>query len=209
MSHNWNTGTQDTFDRFPNLSPAFQLDTIGMRLFHHPDSGGQGFFRVSLVRTERQVYHHQRTIHRFHDRFTMVNHLVERNRQSGHVSSHYVRSGVSHRDHIHSCLIDQFRHRIIIGGKHGYFLTTLLHLYQAMRGHLSIIIDFCDRHIIFLLIVSAAKVSIIIYFQDKHSRHLSLCRHVQGRTSRYRSRRYHPQHCSRERNTFPSPTSHG
>ena len=77
MSHNWNTGTQDTFDRFPNLSPAFQLDTIGMRLFHHPDSGGQGFFRVSLVRTERQVYHHQRTIHRFHDRFTMVNHLVE------------------------------------------------------------------------------------------------------------------------------------
>ena len=149
MSHNWNTGTQDTFDRFPNLSPAFQLDTIGMRLFHHPDSGGQGFFRVSLVRTERQVYHHQRTIHRFHDRFTMVNHLVERNRQSGHVSSHYVRSGVSHQDHIHSCLIDQFRHRIIIGGKHGYFLATLLHLYQAMRGHLSIIIYFCDRHIIF------------------------------------------------------------
>ena len=44
MSHDRNTRTQNTFDRFPNFRTSFKLDTIRMRFLHHTDSRSQRFF---------------------------------------------------------------------------------------------------------------------------------------------------------------------
>ena len=46
---------------------------------------------------------------------------------------------------IHTSLIDQLSHRIIVSCQHGNFLPTLFHFYQAMCGHLSICLLYTSR----------------------------------------------------------------
>ena len=106
MTHDRNTRTQNTFDRFPNFRTSFKLNTIRMRFLHHTDGRSQRFFRVTLIRPERQIHDNQGTLYRFHDRFTMIDHLVKRDRQCCYITSHYVGSRIAHQYNIHTGLID-------------------------------------------------------------------------------------------------------
>ena len=135
MTHHWNAGAQDALNRLAHFGAALELHAVGMCFLHDADSRSQSLFRVALVCSERHVYNHERAVHATHHRLAVINHLVERHRQSGHVSSHHVAGGVAHENHVHSSLVDEFRHREIVGCKHRYFFSALLHFEQAASSH--------------------------------------------------------------------------
>ena len=140
VSHNRNTGTKNALNRFDNLFTAFQLQCVGMALFHYTDGGSKSFFRISLIRTERHINHYHSTLYSTYNRLSMINHLIECNRKRSYITRHHIGSRVTDKNHIHPGTIYNLCHSVIVGSQHRYLLASFFHFYQAMCGHLSIIL---------------------------------------------------------------------
>jgi hypothetical protein len=67
----------------------------------------------------------------------MIYHLIEGHGQSGGVARHDIGCRVAYEDDVHTCLVDEFCHRIVIGGEHGYLLTLGFHLSKTACGDLA------------------------------------------------------------------------
>ena len=133
MPHHGDSRRKDTVHRFEDLLAAFDLHRIGLGLLHDADGRLERHFRISLVRTERQIDHHQRTAHGACDRAGMINHHIERDRHRRFVTRHHVGRRVAHQNHIDPRRIHDAGHRIIVRSQHGDLLPALLHLPQTIR----------------------------------------------------------------------------
>ena len=117
-----------------------------MALFHNPDGRGKSFHRVTLVCTKRHVAHHQCAVCALDDALGMINHLVEGDWQCGHIAGHDIRGRVADQYHVDTGLVNQLCHREVISCKHGDFLATTFHLYQARGRHLALFVNCVCRH---------------------------------------------------------------
>ena len=135
VAHHGDAGAQDALHRLPDFGTTLHLDCLGMALLHDAYGRGECLLGVPLVGTEGEVYHHEGAFYGLHHRFGVIYHLVEGDGECRHVARHDVGGGVAHQDDVYSRLIDDFGRRVVVGGEHRDFLTALLHLHQAARGH--------------------------------------------------------------------------
>ena len=80
MSHHRDTGAYDTFHRVDDFFTAFELQCVSVTFFHDADSGSKALHLIALVRSERHINYHHRTLYTTYYGFGMINHLVERDR---------------------------------------------------------------------------------------------------------------------------------
>jgi hypothetical protein len=114
-------------NRILYFQSAFEFHGMCARFFHDPDCGVQRLSGISLVRSKRQIHDNQRPFYGPHYRSSMVDHLVDRDRQRRFVAGHYIGSRIAHQDQLDACCIHNARHRVIVGGKAGYFFATRFH----------------------------------------------------------------------------------
>ena len=136
MSHNRNTGSQDSVDRLHDLFSSFQFDGIRSRFLHNANRGTQSLLGIALVGPEGEIHHHQGPFDRPDHRGGMVDHLIERDRQGGGMAGHDIGSRVSDEDHVDARILQDSGKGEIIGGQHGNFLPFQLHLLKHMGGDL-------------------------------------------------------------------------
>ncbi len=65
----------------------------------------------------------------------MIDHVIKGNGESGLKPCHDIRGGITDEDHIYPCLIEDLRHRIIIGCEHRDLFTLQLHLIKHVSGN--------------------------------------------------------------------------
>ena len=65
VSHDRNTGTENTFYRPDDFFPAFQLQSVCMALLHNTDGRGKAFHFISLIGTERHIHHYHCALYTF------------------------------------------------------------------------------------------------------------------------------------------------
>ena len=140
MSHNRNTGTEDTFHRTYNFFTTLQFQSVCMTLFHNTDSRSKTFHLITLVRSKRHIYYHHSTFHTTNYGFCMIYHLVEGNRKRSHITCHHITGRIAYQDYIHACTVYNLCHSIVIRRQHRYLFASLLHLYKAMSSHFSSVI---------------------------------------------------------------------
>ena len=147
VSHHRNTRADDTFHRIDDFFSAFQFQSIGMAFLHNADGRSKTFHFVTLIGTERHVYYDHSAFYATYYWFSVINHLIESNRQCSHITRHHVRSGVAYQNYVHSRTIYDLCHCVIIRSKHRYSFASLLHFNQAMSSHLSCVIWYITSHV--------------------------------------------------------------
>ena len=118
MSHDGNTGAEDTLHRTDDFLASLQFEGVGMAFFHNTDSGSQSLQFVALIRAERHVDNDHGTLHTANHGFAMINHLVERDGKRGDIACHYIGSGISHQNHVYPGTVHNLRHSIVIRCQH-------------------------------------------------------------------------------------------
>ncbi len=133
MPHNGNAGAEYALHRLHYFGTAFEFKSIGMGFFHYAYGTGNSFPGIALIASEGHVYHYQGPLNSLSHRFAVIDHLIQSDRQGGNISGHYVRSRISNENNVHTSLIYQLCHRVIVGREHGNFFISLLHFCQTMR----------------------------------------------------------------------------
>ena len=146
MTHNGYTGRKDSLNRFANLAATFHFTASAWLSFMIRIAEARGLHGVALICTERHIAYHQRTVSTLDNALGMVNHLVESHRQSGHITGHNIRCRVTNKYHVNTGLVDELGHRVVIGCKHGDFLATTFHFYQARSCHFALFVYSVCRH---------------------------------------------------------------
>ncbi len=140
MSYHRYAGAEYALDRLAYFGAPFEFHGFGAALFHDAYCRVEGLLAVALIGAKRQVAYNQCACHTFHYRCGMVYHLVESHRQCRHIACHHIGCGVADEYHIHSGLVDEFGHGIIVGGEHSYLFATLLHFGESACGDLATVL---------------------------------------------------------------------
>ena len=139
VPHHGDARLDDAADGADNLLPALHLQGVGVALLHDADGRVHPLQLVALVGAEGHVHHHHGAAHTPHHALGMINHLVQRDGQRGHVAGHDVGGGVTHQDDVHPRAVHDLCHGIVIRGQHGNLFAPLLHLYEAMGSYFAIV----------------------------------------------------------------------
>ena len=86
------------FDLFPVILffATFKFDGMSTTFFHDTDTAIKGFFAIALIRSKRQIDHHQRAFNGSDNRGGVVDHLIKRYGKCGFVSGHHIRGAITH-----------------------------------------------------------------------------------------------------------------
>ena len=119
VPHHRDAGLHDAADLLLAAHTAFQLHRVRTGLLHEPDGGVQRFLRTVLVRTERQVGHHQRTLGRADHGPGERDELVDGDGQRGVVAEHGVAGGVADEQEVDSGTVEDLRGQEVVARQPG------------------------------------------------------------------------------------------
>ena len=114
-----NLGIDDAADQFGTLFTAFDLHHFRPRLFHKARRVADGLVDVSLVRAKRHVPHQQRMLNSPMRGAGVVQHFVQRDRQSVLIAQHGLGQRVTDQHDVDAGLVDQARGRIVVRSQAG------------------------------------------------------------------------------------------
>ena len=146
MRHHRYASIENALDGVDDFSPTLKFQGIAATLFHDLHSVFHALLAVDLITAERHVAHHEGTLHATHHRPCMVNHLFNGHGQRGGIACHYVGGRVAHQYAIDACTVNDACRCKIIRCQHGDFLSSSLHLNEAVCSDLAIVTDQISNH---------------------------------------------------------------
>ena len=77
MSHHRNLSSTNSSNRFGLDRSTFQFNRIGAGFFHDASRILHRLLRTHVIRHERHVHNHKRSLHSASNQFAVINHLIE------------------------------------------------------------------------------------------------------------------------------------
>ena len=122
-----------------NLGTAFQLQSIGTRLFHDANGIANSLLTTHLIGAERHIAHHQTVVAGANHATGINNHFIDGDGQRRLIAGHHVGGGVAHENRIDAGTVQNARGGEVIRSELGYLLTSGFHLCKCLCCNLFLV----------------------------------------------------------------------